>query len=79
MSTSRRKFLGTTIGAAALTMVRPLADAAILADQIATPPSLAPTLLRVHAAPDQIVNSFDPDKALATSMDIQSRGAIDRI
>jgi hypothetical protein len=79
MTTSRRKFLGTTIGAAALTMVRPLADAAVLADHIATPSIAAPAVLRVHAAPDQIVNSFDPDKALATSMDIQSRQAIDRI
>jgi hypothetical protein len=50
-----------------------------LADQIATPFSNAPALLCVHAGPDQIVNSFDPDKALATSMDIQSRPAIDRI
>jgi len=32
---------------------------------------------RVHAA--QIVNSFDPDKALATSMDIQSRESINKI
>ena len=79
MTTTRRKFLGTTIGAAALTMVRPLADAAVLTDQNATSSSAAPALVRVHAAPDQIINSFDPDKALATSMDIQSREAIDRI
>ena len=79
MTTSRRRFLGATIGAAAFTMVRPLADAAILADPIPVPSSGVPALLRVHAGPDQIVNSFDPDKALATSMDIQSREAIDRI
>ncbi len=79
MTTSRRSFLGASIGAAALTMVRPLADAVALADRNAPSPSVTPALLRVRAAPGQVVNSFDPDTSLATSMDIQSREAIDRI
>jgi hypothetical protein len=72
MATSRRTFLGVTAGAAASTMVPHLADAVIS-------PSAAPALVRVHAAPTQIVNSFDPDEALATSMDIQSRESINKI
>ena len=79
MTTSRRSFLGTTIGAAALTMVGPLADAVAPGDQDATAQAAAPARLRVHAAPDQVANSFDPDTSLATSMDIQSREAINRI
>ncbi len=79
MATSRRSFLGTTAGAAALTMIRPLGDAVVLADQIAPSSPAVPALLRVHAAPTQAVNSFDPDASLATSMDIQSREAINRI
>ncbi|HEY6466147.1 MAG TPA: discoidin domain-containing protein [Candidatus Acidoferrales bacterium] len=81
MTTSRRRFLGATVGAAALSVVGPLADA-VLADQGApNPPSVptGPTLLRVHAAASKVANSFDPDQALATSMDIQSREAINRI
>jgi hypothetical protein len=79
MATSRRIFLGRTIGAAALTMVRPLADAVVLSDQGATSAATAPAVMRVNAAPTQVVNTFDPDQALATSMDIQSREAINRI
>src|SRR5215469_7370521 len=64
MGTSRRTFLGVTVGAAALTMVRPLADAVVLSDQNATAPPAAPAILRVHAAPAEVVNSFDPDTSL---------------
>jgi F5/8 type C domain len=77
MTTSRRTFLGVTVGAAASTMVPPLANAIILRDQNVTSSSAAPALVRVHAT--QIVNSFDPDQALATSMDIQSRESINKI
>src|SRR6516165_729870 len=79
MATSRRTFLGVTVGAAALTMVRSPADAFVLSDQNATPPPAAPALVRVRAAPAEVINSFDPDQALATSMDIQSRESINRI
>jgi hypothetical protein len=78
MATSRRRFLGTTVGAAALTMIRPLADAVVLGGQNSAA-AAAPTLVRVHAAPTQAVNSFDPDATFASSMDIQSREAINRI
>lgn len=79
MTTSRRSFLGATISAAALTMVKPLADAMVLDEQSSAPSPAASALLRVHAAPSQILNFFDPDTSLATSMDIQSREAINRI
>ncbi len=79
MATSRRTFLGTTIGAAALTAVRPLADAVVSSAQNATSSATDAEVVRVHAAPDQVVNSFDPDEAFATSMDIQSRESIDKI
>jgi hypothetical protein len=77
MATSRRTFLGVSIGAAASTIVPHLRDAVIPADQNATLPSRAPAVARVRAA--QIINSFDPDQALATSMDIQSRESINKI
>jgi hypothetical protein len=79
MASSRRTFLAVTAGAAASTMVPHLADAVIRPVQPATSPSPAPAVVRVHAAPNQVVNSFDPDEALATSMDIQSRESIHRI
>jgi hypothetical protein len=79
MASSRRTFLAVTAGAAASTMVPRLADTVILPVQNVTSPSAAPALVRVHAAPAQIVNSFDPDEALATSMDIQSRESINKI
>jgi hypothetical protein len=79
MATSRRTFLGVTAGAAASTMVPRLAHAVILSDKNTTSSSADPALVRVRAARTQIVNSFDPDKALATSMDIQSRKSIDKI
>ena len=77
MATSRRTFLGVAAGAAASTMVPGLADSIIRSDQNATPTPAAPAVARVHA--EQIVNSFDPDQALATSMDIQSRESINKI
>jgi len=79
MTTSRRRFLGLSVGAAASTMVPRLADAVVLPDQNATSPAAAPAVARVRAAPTQVVNSFDPDEALATSMDIQSRESITKI
>src|SRR5438270_7422790 len=79
MATSRRTFLGVTVGAAASTILPHLANAVILSDQNATSRSAAPAVARVHAAPTQVVNSFDPDQALATSMDIQSRESINKI
>ena len=79
MATSRRTFLGLTVSTAALTMVRHLADAVVLSDQSATSPPTAPAVVRVHAAPAQVVNSFDPDKSFGTSMDIQSRESINKI
>jgi F5/8 type C domain len=79
MTSSRRTFLGVTVGAAALTMVRPLADAALLPNQSTTSPPAAPAVVRVYAASAQVVNSFDPDQSLATSMDIQSREGINKI
>jgi len=79
MATSRRTFLGVTVGAAASTMVPRLANAVVRSDQNATSPAAAPAVARVRAAPAQVVNSFDPDQAFATSMDIQSRDAINKI
>jgi F5/8 type C domain len=79
MATSRRTFLEVTVGAAALTMVRPLADAVILPDQSTTQVPAVPPVVHVHTARNQVLNSFDPDKSLATSMDIQSRESINKI
>jgi hypothetical protein len=79
MITSRRSFLGTTMGAAALTMVRPLTDGVALSDQAATASAADVTVARVHAAAGEVVNSFDPDQSLATSMDVQSRESIKKI
>jgi hypothetical protein len=79
MDTSRRNFLGMTGGAAALTIVRPLAGAVASSSQNAASPSAVPAVARVRAAADQVVNSFDPDQSLATSMDIQSRESINKI
>jgi len=77
MATSRRTFIGVTAGAVASTMVPHLSGAVIPFGEKAASPSGTPALARVRAA--QIVNSFDPDQALATSMDIQSRASINRI
>src|SRR4249920_81556 len=77
MATSRRTFLGVTVGAAASTMVPRLVGAVVPSNQTPTSPSAAPAIARVRAA--QIINSFDPDEALATSMDIQSREYINKI
>jgi hypothetical protein len=63
-----------TVGAAASAIVHPLTNAAGLADEGST--WSAVSLLRVHAASNQVLNSFDPDKSLATSMDIQSRESV---
>jgi F5/8 type C domain len=79
MTTSRRSFLGTTMGAAALTIVRPLTDGVALSDQGATASAADVTVARVHAAAGEVVNSFDPDQSLATSMDVQSRESIKKI
>lgn len=76
MGISRRTFLGATVSAAALPLVGPLADA-VAAGQGAPAASAAPVVARVRA--ERAVNSFDPDMALATSMDIQSRESINRI
>ena len=77
---SRRSFLEATVGAAALALIRPVSTmASALLPQTDASPAASSTLLRVQAASNQIVNSFDPDKALATSMDIQSREAIEKI
>src|SRR5215472_16471370 len=77
MATSRRTFLGVSVGAAASTILPHLADAVAPPDQNAASSPTSPAVARVQAA--QIVNSFDPDKALATSMDIQSRESINKI
>src|SRR6185437_12047921 len=78
MATSRRTFLGVTVGAAASTIVPHLAEA-VLPDQNSTSSPGTVAVVRVQAAPSQVVNSFDPDEALATSMDIQSRESINKI
>jgi hypothetical protein len=78
MASSRRTFLGVTVGAAASAMVH-LADAVAPSDQNSTSHPAVPPILRVQAAPAHVLNSFDPDKALATSMDIQSRESINWI
>jgi hypothetical protein len=77
LTTSRRTFLGVTVGAAAQAIVHPLTNAAGLAGEDSNSPAVP--LLRVHAAPARVLNSFDPDKSLATSMDIQSRESVNRI
>ncbi len=79
MATSRRTFIEVSAGAAASTMVPHLAEAIVVSGQNASSPALVPAVARVHAAATQAVNSFDPDKAFATSMDIQSREAINQI
>ena len=79
MTTSRRRFLGVSVGAAASAMVPHIADAVVRPGQDSTSASESSAVLRVHAAPTQIVNSFDPDEAFATSMDIQSRESINKI
>jgi len=73
---SRRSFLEATVSAAALPLVGPFASA-VAAGQEAPSASAAPVVARVRAG--QVVNSFDPDMALATSMDIQSRESINKI
>ena len=79
MATSRRTFLGVTVGVAASTMVPHLAEAVVLPGQNSTSSPGTVAVIRVQAAPSQVVNSFDPDEALATSMDIQSRESINKI
>ena len=75
MGISRRSFLEATVSAAALPLVGPLVSA-VAAGQEA-PSASVPVVARVRAG--QVVNSFDPDMALATSMDIQSRESINKI
>jgi hypothetical protein len=77
---SRRNFLGASFGAAAaafLASSRTWAGAP--GSQSSTSPASDPTLLRIQAAPGQVVNSFDPDEVLGTSMDIQSRASVEKI
>ena len=79
-TTSRRSFLEASAGAAALALIRPSSMmAGALLSQTTASPAGSPALLRVQAAPDQVANSFDPDQALGSSMDIQSRESIEKI
>lgn len=74
---SRRKFLGETAGAAALTLSSRSAVASMLG-QSSTPVAQSPDVtLRVNAA--HAVNAFDPDKSLCSSMDILSREGIEKV
>jgi hypothetical protein len=79
MAISRRAFIEVAVGAGASAVVPRLANAGVGSKPIATAPSLTPIALRVQAAPNQVLNSFDPDEAFATSMDIQSRDSIPKI
>jgi len=79
-TTSRRSFLEASVGTAALALIRPPSIvASVLLSQTTASPAGSPTLLRVQAASDQVVNSFDPDKTFGSSMDIQSRESIEKI
>ncbi len=73
---SRRKFLGQAAGAATVSMVASRGVAATLGQTISPDPS-KPAIFRVDAS--KVVNTFDPDKSLGTSLDIQSRTSIDKI
>ncbi|MGH9451430.1 MAG: discoidin domain-containing protein [Terriglobia bacterium] len=79
---SRRKFLGETAGAAALSVLPSRAVASARrgegADRGALPSPGAVTL-RVDAAPSAVVNSFDPDASLGSSMDELSPSVVDKI
>ncbi|MEJ2006694.1 MAG: discoidin domain-containing protein [Acidobacteriota bacterium] len=88
-SISRREFLGGTAGAAALSMIpaRDLAkttagEHASHASAAMTAPGLNPPgvrSIRVDAVPGHIANSFDPDQALGSSMDILYQDPIEKV
>jgi hypothetical protein len=65
LTTSRRTFLGVTVGAAAATIVHPLTNAVSLSDEGSTPSAVP--LLRVRAAPDQVQNSVPMVSGLCCS------------
>lgn len=79
MTRSRRTFLEVIVGAAASTTIPRFANALALSDQTATPSPATHAVAKIHAGATEVVNSFDPDQALATSMDIQSRESIEKI
>ncbi|HEX5412313.1 MAG TPA: discoidin domain-containing protein [Terriglobia bacterium] len=77
---SRRKFLSRTAGAAAFSA---LPNAAFAEPAVGhsggSQAGSAATLLRVDTSPSHVVNSFDPDESLGSSMDELSPSIIDKI
>src|SRR5690242_18071897 len=77
---SRRKFLTRTVGAAALSALPGAAFAESDAGQNGeVQANSATTLLRVDINPGHVVNSFDPDESLGSSMDELSPSIIEKI
>lgn len=79
---SRRQFLAEAAGGAALGVVGAHAGPASAVRTTNALPQASPAqaaLLRVDAAPDRAVNSFDPDLAFCSSMDILSASEIDKV
>ncbi|MGH9432188.1 MAG: discoidin domain-containing protein, partial [Terriglobia bacterium] len=81
---SRRSFLKETAGVAALSML-PRNAVAWSAQSLEsghggpTNSSSNVKIIRVDVAPDRRVNSFEPNQALGSSMDILPRGVVDKI
>jgi hypothetical protein len=79
---SRRKFFTRTAGAATLSVLPRAAFGRSGHSDDSSPGAElvhAPAMLRVHATPSRVVNSFDPDKSLGSSMDELSPSIVGKI
>jgi hypothetical protein len=52
---------------------------AFVVQSIAAPAQLTPGTVHIDATPSHVINSFDPDSALGSSIDVLSRTDIDRV
>jgi hypothetical protein len=72
---TRRLLVGTAAAIAVISGVVQSVTAQPKADMAAAPPDT----VRVDVTPDHAINSFDPDSALGSSIDVLSRTAIDKV
>ncbi len=73
----RRKFLGGIASLATLSIIPRYAAAGVFGESSGRKASSSPAILRVDAS--RVVNSFDPDKSLGSSMDSLSPALIEKI
>ena len=72
---TRRLLVDAGAAIAVISCFVPSVTAQSKADMAAAPPAT----VRVDVTPDHAINSFDPDSALGSSIDVLSRTAIDKV